>query len=116
MKELLSAELKNYIERYGKLKDTQVIPLSISNTEELRKSFKKLMRTGTIQCVVGTFNPNLFSIPFLSVAEVFGTPKQHIPNLLNMEKEAKSALLPHPPPFKDTSPCGRSGRTIQALD
>lgn len=85
-------ELKNYIERYGKLKDTQVIPLSISNTEELRKSFKKLMRTGTIQCVVGTFNPNLFSIPFLSVAEVFGTPKQHIPNLLNMEKEAKSGI------------------------
>lgn len=85
-------ELKRYIERYGQLKDTEVVPLSISDPEALRETFKKLMKTGIITCVVGTFNPNLFSIPFISISEVFGTRKENLPKLLSLEKEAKARI------------------------
>ena len=85
-------ELKKYIERHGQLKDTEVVPLSINNREVLEETFKKLMRTGIITCVVGTFNPNLFSIPFVSISEVFGTRKENLPTLLSLEKEAKSRI------------------------
>ncbi|MBQ8278735.1 MAG: PRD domain-containing protein [Roseburia sp.] len=85
-------ELKRYIERYGQLKDVEVVPLSISDRDVLGETFKKLMRTGVINCVVGTFNPNLFSIPFVSISEVFGTKKENLPKLLSLEKEAKARI------------------------
>lgn len=85
-------ELKAYIERYGQLQDEEVIPLAVSNPEALQESFKKLMKTGVISCVVGTFNPKLFSIPFLSISEVFGAAKENLPKLLRMEKTEKSEI------------------------
>ena len=50
------------------------------------------MKKGVITCVVGTFNPNMFSIPFISISEVFGTRKENLPKLLSMEREAKARI------------------------
>lgn len=75
-------ELKNYIEKYGSLGDVEVIPMSMSDEEALQEAFQDLMRQGTILCVVGTFDPKLYSIPFCSITEVFTTPKERLPELL----------------------------------
>lgn len=75
-------ELKTYIERYGHMEDVQIIPLSMSNPKALQEAFRDLMRRGTILCVVGTFDPKLYSIPFCSITEVFTTPKERLPELL----------------------------------
>lgn len=85
-------ELKNYIERYGQLQDTEVVPLSISDRTVLEGSLRHLMESGIIRCVIGTFDPKLFSIPFISISEVFGTRKEHLPKLLSLEKEAKTCI------------------------
>lgn len=85
-------ELKRYIERYGQLVDTEVVPLAVADRDELRDAFKKLMRNGVITCVVGTFDPKLFSIPFISISEVFGMKKESLPKLLSLEKEAKAQI------------------------
>lgn len=85
-------ELKRYIESYGQLKDTEVIPMSINDRAVLAESFKKLMKTGMISCVIGTFDPNLFSIPFISISEVFRTKKENLPRLLSLEKEVRAKL------------------------
>lgn len=85
-------ELKRYIERYGQLKDTEVVPMSVTDREVLGESFKKLMKTGVIRCVVGTFDPGLFAIPFISISEVFGVKKENLPRLLSLEKEAKARI------------------------
>ena len=85
-------ELKNYIERYGQLQDTEVVPLSISDRTVLEGSLRHLMESGIIRCVIGTFDPKLFSIPFISISEVFGTRKEHLPKLLSLEKEAKTRI------------------------
>ncbi len=82
-------ELKRYIEQYGKLSNTEVIPMAIEDRDALKESFGKLMRQGYISCVVGTFDPQLFSIPFIPISEVFGTKKENLPKLLSLEKEAK---------------------------
>lgn len=75
-------ELKRYIERYGNLEGVEVIPLSMSDEGTLKEAFSKLMRKGTIKCVVGTFNPGLYSIPFCSIKEVFASPKDRLSELL----------------------------------
>lgn len=85
-------ELKRYIEQYGKLSNTEVIPMAIEDRQVLKENFSVLMRQGYISCVVGTFDPQLFSIPFIPISEVFGTKKENLPRLLKMEKEAKQKL------------------------
>ena len=85
-------ELKRYIERYGQLNDTEVVALGMADKEELDAAFKKLMRNGLITCVVGTFDPGLFAIPFISISEVFGTKKENLPKLLSLEREAKKQI------------------------
>ncbi len=80
-------ELKNYIEKYGRIGDAKVIPLAMSDIRVLKEKFHDLMKHGTILCVVGTFNPGLYSIPFCSVAEIFSTPKERLGELL---KKAQS--------------------------
>ena len=85
-------EMKHYIEKYGQLKDTEVIPMSVADRELLRDSLKRLMTTGVIRCIVGTYDPGMFSIPFLSISEVFGARKESLPRLLQLEKEAKTKI------------------------
>ena len=75
-------ELKTYIERYGHMENVQIIPLSMSDSKALQETFRDLMRQGTILCVVGTFDPKIYSIPFCSITEVFMTPKERLPELL----------------------------------
>lgn len=85
-------EMKRYIEKYGQLEDTEVIPMSVADREVLRDSLKRLMTTGVIRCIVGTYDPGMFSIPFLPVSEVFGAKKESLPRLLRLEKEAKAKI------------------------
>jgi transcriptional regulatory protein LevR len=85
-------ELKRYIERYGQLKDTEVVPVSVTDRDVLKASFRSLMKNGVIQCVIGTFDPKLFAIPFIPISDVFGVKKESLPRLLSLEKEAKSRI------------------------
>ena len=85
-------ELKRYIEKYGQLEDTEVIPISVTEKELLRDNLKHLMTTGVVQCIVGTYDPGMFAIPFLPISEVFGARKESLPRLLRLEKEAKAKI------------------------
>ncbi len=85
-------ELKHYIEQYGDVEDAEIISLSMSDKEVLRDELIRLMRLGDIQFVVGTFDPGLFSLPFLSIGEIFGTPKERLPSLLRLSREDKRSI------------------------
>ncbi|MDO4543170.1 MAG: PRD domain-containing protein [Clostridia bacterium] len=85
-------ELKNYIQKYGKLTDMDVIPLAMSDRDMLREEFKKIMQGGIIHCVVGTFNPELFAIPFVPVSDVLGVPKAELPEILKLKRVEKSEI------------------------
>ena len=85
-------ELKRYIEQYGKPEQTEIIPLSVSDRDLLAKTFRNLRKNGEITCVVGTFDPQLYDIPFFSIVDVFGTKKEHLKKLFTMEKSAKEKI------------------------
>lgn len=82
-------ELKTYLERYGQLEGMTIIPLAIVDRDRLREELVRIMNTSVIQCLVGTFDPKLFALPFVSVSEVFGTPKEKLPLLLRQVREGK---------------------------
>lgn len=74
-------ELKKYIERYSN-KNREIIPLAISDRKELVEKVKKLIEIYSIKSFVGTYNPNLFGIPYISIQEVFECPNDKIDQLL----------------------------------
>lgn len=51
--------------------DTQIIPLNINNTKEFYSIVNKIARDKKILAIVGTFNPDIYGIPFISTAELF---------------------------------------------
>lgn len=67
--------------------------MSVTDKELLRDNLKHLMTTGVVQCIVGTYDPGMFAIPFLPISEVFGARKESLPRLLRLEKRQKQDRL-----------------------
>jgi transcriptional regulator with AAA-type ATPase domain/transcriptional regulatory protein LevR len=65
--------LKEMIENKISLEDNnvQVIPLNINNIKEFYSSVNKLAKDKKILAIVGTFNPDIYGIPFISVSQLF---------------------------------------------
>jgi transcriptional regulatory protein LevR len=74
-------ELKKYIERYS-TKPREVIPLAISDRKVLVEKVKELLEVYSIKSFIGTYNPNLFGIPYISIQDVFECPPEKIDQLL----------------------------------
>ena len=77
-------QIKNYIEGNMDIKgnDIQIIPLAISNRDELLTRINAISKEANILCVVGSFNPYLYNIPYISISELFNVPKANISDLL----------------------------------
>lgn len=65
IKELLEKE--EYIQH----EKVQIIPLNVNNMKEFYASVNKLKENKKIIAIVGTFNPDIYGIPYLSVTEIF---------------------------------------------
>ena len=75
-------ELKKYIELHTS-KSREIIPLAISDRKQLVEKIKDVLEIHRIHCFVGTYNPNLFGIPFISIQEIFECNPERIDNLLD---------------------------------
>lgn len=73
--------LKNYIEQYSNL-GFYVKALSISNKEKLASEVEELRKIYNVVAFVGTYNPNLYGIPFISIKSIFETPKKDLDKIL----------------------------------
>ena len=77
-----ATELKKYIELHTS-KQREIIPLAISDRKQLVDKIKEILELHRIHCFVGTYNPNLFGIPFISIKEIFECNPNRIDNLLD---------------------------------
>lgn len=85
-------ELKRYMQRYGQVDDMEIVPLAITDRDELREQLVKIMNGRMIHCVVGTYDPKLFALPFISIGDLFSTPKEKLPAMLRLNKKQKRAI------------------------
>ena len=83
-------QIKNYLEANLSLDDIEIIPLSFSNRRNLLKETDSIMKDHEILCVIGTFDPGLYNIPFISIARIFETPVEKLGMLLSLDEEVKS--------------------------
>jgi transcriptional regulatory protein LevR len=66
-------KLKNMVEEqlYIDDKNIQVIPMSISDKEDMHIRVKRVLKEKNIIAIIGTVNPELHAIPFISASELF---------------------------------------------
>lgn len=79
-----AVQLKRYIDQYSKL-NIKTIPLAISAREDLLQEVVSLRRSYKIHAFVGTYDPKLFGIPFISIGKIFEHTTQQLDRLLNFE-------------------------------
>lgn len=78
-------QIKNYLEKNLELEDVDIIPLAISDRQVMLQEVNRISKNHMIQCIIGTYNPKLYGIPFISIAKLFETQKDKLNILLSLE-------------------------------
>ena len=59
---------------------------------KLREKLLELMQGAVILCIIGTYDPDILAIPFLSAADVLAAPVEHLPELLRTQRMEKAEV------------------------
>ncbi len=78
-------QMKQYIEKHMNLSNIQVVALAASDKKVMLDNINNYRKNGEILCVVGTYDPGLYDIPFISVGKLFNTPVDKLDLLLTVE-------------------------------
>lgn len=85
-------ELKKYIEQHGEIREMKVVPLSMTDHEQLRESLRNLQEQAVIHCIVGTYDPKLFGIPFIPISDVLSSDPCELPEVLRFKNREKNRI------------------------
>lgn len=80
-------QIKNYVQQEIEDKykdDVAIIPLGIANKETMMKEINAIKKETNILCIIGTFNPKLFRIPFISISQLFDAKSSELVPLLRL--------------------------------
>jgi len=79
-------QIKQYLEKNMELEHVDIIPYAISDKDYLLDEVNNIKKDRDILCVIGTYNPNLYGIPFISITKLFETPVEKLSMLLTLEE------------------------------
>lgn len=77
-----AVQLRDYINEYSKL-GWLVKAMSVSDRKALADNIMRLRKFYNIKALIGTYNPNLFGIPFISIVKVFQSPHEDLDKVLS---------------------------------
>lgn len=72
-----AVQLSEYIQKYSHL-GYATMPLAISDRQQLIRKVSEIRKSSFVAAFVGTYDPKIFGIPFISIQEVFECPKESI--------------------------------------
>lgn len=75
-------QIKQYIEKNLDLGNTKVVALALNDHNAMMDALNYYSRTGEIQCIVGTYDPKVYDVPYISIAQLFNTPADKLDLLL----------------------------------
>lgn len=78
-------QMKQYLEKHIDMEKLDILPYAISDREHLLSEINTIKKDANILCVIGTYDPQLFGIPFISISKLFDTPEEKLPMLLALE-------------------------------
>lgn len=77
-----AVSMKSYLEKHIQMEEVDIIPLAISDRKQLLGEVNRLRQEQEILYVIGTYDPQLHGIPFISVTRLFDTPVDKLDVLL----------------------------------
>lgn len=77
-----AVQIKRYLEDNMDLSDIEVIAIDTDDQQFLITEMNRIRKNTQIICIVGTYNPYLFNIPYLSLAKFISIPKDMLDYLL----------------------------------
>ena len=92
-------QMKQYLEKYVPLNDVDVVALAEGNMSILHKELSYRLQHQKILCIVGTFNPNIYNIPFIPISTLFDTPIEQLPMLLSLKEVASPNVFDYEPMY-----------------
>ncbi|BDR57595.1 PRD domain-containing protein [Xylocopilactobacillus apicola] len=87
-----AVQLKNYIEEYSHL-NYLVKAMNISHREHLIDEVTQLRQVYNIRAFIGTYNPHLFDIPFISIQKIFSVPHKNLDKVLTFQPLTTNSLI-----------------------
>lgn len=84
-------QIKSYIKKYVELdEDTEIISIAVNDAAKLLEEVNKVKRDNRVVTVVGTFDPKLHDVPYISIATLFKTEPDKLPVLLSLKDRRDS--------------------------
>lgn len=80
-------QIKKYLEDSLELQDIDIVPLSMNNHKELLFKINELRKSYNILCTMGSFDPQLYGIKFISVTQLFNTPLDKLSLLISSSNQ-----------------------------
>ncbi len=80
-----AVSMKNYLEENVDLENTGIVPLTITSQSEFVDEIGRLQEKHEIVSIIGTYDPKVFGIPFISITKLFNTPKDKLSMLIATE-------------------------------
>lgn len=78
-------QLKNYLEDHIDFGENVVIPLAISDRNELQKEIQEIQKKYRVHCLIGTINPQIGNYPFIPISKIFEVDSSDLSRLLEFE-------------------------------
>lgn len=80
-------QIKKYLEANLDVSEYDIISLAMNNEKKLRNEINNILQEHRIVCLIGTYNPNLFGIPFISVSKLLNMPKDKLELIETIENQ-----------------------------
>ena len=86
-------ETKKYIEKKYDLEDIEIIPLQLKEQSLFLQELNTISKDKEIICLIGTFNPNIYGIPYIPIENVFKSENYALGDLLNKDHIIKQDFI-----------------------
>lgn len=80
-----AVRIKDYLEKYTDLKEIDIIPLAVNHRSEFIFSVNQLRKEHNILSIIGTYDPQIYGVPFISLSQFFSTPTEGLEILLSLK-------------------------------
>lgn len=78
-------QIKNYLHENLIFEDIEIIPLGISDKTILLETINRLQEKYEIIALIGTYDPEIYNLPFIPISQIFETPVDKLNLLLSFK-------------------------------
>lgn len=77
-----ASQIQDYLNNYNSLHSVEILAIAITDREQLKEKLFEIMENGIIECIVGTYNPDICKIPFVPISQILGVQVDDISEIL----------------------------------